>query len=342
MSERRRRIFSAPGKLVVAGEYGVVEGKPAVVVAVDRRARIFVEAAQTWSFAAGPGATPVAISEASSFVRACFERVEAVCGLPGPCAVTADTRAFAGAGGKYGLGSSAAVSVALVTALLALCGRRERDLVFQVALAAHQQAQGGGSGIDVAASVVGGALLYAPPARLELVPIPPGGELVVAWSGASASTQDLVSAVASFWRDRPDRRVAFLSQSEGCAEAVASGLRAGRWEEVAAALRSNQLLLVELGAEAEAGIDTPGLRRLVEAAARVHGAAKISGAGGGDCALSLAPVEVARRIRQEWSAQGLAVLDLAIDPRGAAEELGAEPDLAPATSTRGDRMYLTD
>ena len=320
MSDRQQRIFSAPGKLVVAGEYGVVEGMPAVVAAVDRRARVAVEPAETWSFAFEPGAAPVSIPEASSFVRACFERVEASWGLPGPHALTADTRAFAGAGGKYGLGSSAAVSVALVSALAALCGRWDRELVFKTAFAAHQQAQGGGSGIDVAASALGGVLLYAPPSRLEPLAIPRGWELVVAWSGGAASTQDLLAAVASYWREHPDRREAFLTESGGCAETVASGLRAGRWADVAAALRANQRLLVDLGAEACAGIATPGLQRLVEVAARAQGVAKISGAGGGDCALSLAPADVAGRIRQHWAEDGLEVLDLAIDPHGARED----------------------
>src|ERR1043166_3119640 len=34
----RPMIASAPGKLIVAGEYAVLDGAPAIVVAVDRRA----------------------------------------------------------------------------------------------------------------------------------------------------------------------------------------------------------------------------------------------------------------------------------------------------------------
>ena len=35
---------SAPGKLVLIGEYGVLYGAPALVMAVDRRARVVLEA----------------------------------------------------------------------------------------------------------------------------------------------------------------------------------------------------------------------------------------------------------------------------------------------------------
>ena len=34
---------SAPGKMILFGEHSVVYGKPAVVLAIDRRARVFAE-----------------------------------------------------------------------------------------------------------------------------------------------------------------------------------------------------------------------------------------------------------------------------------------------------------
>ncbi len=36
-------IADAPGKLVLLGEYAVLEGAPGLVVAVDRRARVVLE-----------------------------------------------------------------------------------------------------------------------------------------------------------------------------------------------------------------------------------------------------------------------------------------------------------
>jgi phosphomevalonate kinase len=63
------------------------------------------------------------------------------------------------AGGKQlGLGSSAAITVALTAALLAQGGRADMDRpgLLHLATVAHRQLQGGGSGSDVAAAVHGG------------------------------------------------------------------------------------------------------------------------------------------------------------------------------------------
>ena len=38
-----RITASAPGKFVLSGEYAVLDGAPAVCVAVDRRARVSIE-----------------------------------------------------------------------------------------------------------------------------------------------------------------------------------------------------------------------------------------------------------------------------------------------------------
>ena len=38
-----RRVASAPGKFVLSGEYAVLDGAPAICVAVDRRAVVTIE-----------------------------------------------------------------------------------------------------------------------------------------------------------------------------------------------------------------------------------------------------------------------------------------------------------
>jgi len=42
VSEATPIMASAPGKVVLSGEYAVLDGAPAVCMAVDRRARVFV------------------------------------------------------------------------------------------------------------------------------------------------------------------------------------------------------------------------------------------------------------------------------------------------------------
>ncbi|AXI11062.1 phosphomevalonate kinase [Oceanobacillus zhaokaii] len=66
-------------------------------------------------------------------------------------------------GVKYGLGSSAAVVTSVVTAILTkfLAAKPAEELIFKLAAISHVETQGNGSGADVAASSYGGLLRYA-------------------------------------------------------------------------------------------------------------------------------------------------------------------------------------
>src|SRR6185295_6697990 len=95
-------IATAPGKLILTGEYAVLDGAPAVVVAVDRRA------------VARRHATP---RGSSPFLVAVAEEIAARRGANDPAAraaleVSVDSTAFYNRAQKLGLGSSAAVTVA--------------------------------------------------------------------------------------------------------------------------------------------------------------------------------------------------------------------------------------
>src|SRR5262245_23763402 len=146
-------IARAPGKLVISGAYAVLEGAPALVAAVDR----YVVAD---SSRAAERLTPE-VREALS--RRGPEREHRA-----PWFDATELR-DASHNRKLGLGSSAAI---LVASLAALELDAEPDLpegdlaarVFSEARVAHRAAQGGGSGIDVAASAFGGVLRFERPA----------------------------------------------------------------------------------------------------------------------------------------------------------------------------------
>jgi phosphomevalonate kinase len=161
-------IATAPGKLILTGEYAVLDGAPALVIAVDRR----VVARRERSVPSSPFLLAVARELAQRY------------GADSPGALAAleiavDSSAFYASSDctqKLGLGSSAAVTVAAAAlALAAHHGTLEghRDEVLAIALAAHANAQGAkgarGSGADVAAAVFGGAIAFTmpPPAGVD-------------------------------------------------------------------------------------------------------------------------------------------------------------------------------
>ena len=223
---KTRRQVSAPGKLVILGEYAVLFGAPAAVMAVNRRAVVTVDAAagNRWVVTA-PGLETDAVEcdvDASGSVcwddaeaggrLALFERLAGEMVARGifdpatvpPQTLALDTAAFFDLGHperpKLGLGSSAALTVALASALsgrdLQPCSGDLEWLRTLVAL--HRAVQGGlGSGIDVAASLCGGVIgfeLDAGGSVAGIAPIKWPDEISRAfvWTGRSASTHSFL------------------------------------------------------------------------------------------------------------------------------------------------------
>ena len=178
-----RLSVSAPGKLVLLGEYAVLFGHAAVVLAVDRRATVELTSAAGRNFCVhAPGIVPerarFGLGDGATVAwenpsGARLPLVEAVLGallaggvidprLLEPFDAVLDTRAFfdstTGSDGKLGLGSSAALTVALASAVALWSGREDllepRIEWLERLLRIHREFQGGrGSGIDLAASL---------------------------------------------------------------------------------------------------------------------------------------------------------------------------------------------
>lgn len=323
----------APGKFFLLGEYAVLDGCPAVVAAIDRHVEVQLQPhtrgrlVRIDSLECGAAefnaAHPPAIEGSLRFVIAAFRAVLSARPELGRSGCTLSIKcSMAGPGGtKIGLGSSAAVTVATTAALLASTGAsvQPHDL-FATALEAHRAAQDGvGSGADVAASVYGGLIRFQPCAPLlpavTALALPPHTKLLVAWSGESASTAGLVKRYLTACNGSAAARAAFVAATRGCVDAFVDALAHG--DVSAAAINRNGDALARLGEDLGIPVLTPRLAQLV-AIARAHGAAaKMSGAGGGDCGVALTRDAIAaERIRSTWRMARLVPLDVALDPTG--------------------------
>lgn len=238
-------------------------------------------------------------------------------------------------GRKFGLGSSSAVTVATVRAVARFYDLPLVDMwVYKLAWLATDAVQPVGSGGDIAASAFTGWISYRSPERdwlrrargstpvLELVGMPwPGAairrlpsptmRLQVGWSGAPASTPQLVASV------RAGARAAayddFLQGSRACLSGLVEALEVDDTPGIDRAIRTNRRLLKDLGRASGITIETAGLTRLVEIAHEAGAPAKSSGAGGGDCGIALCPprCDVAA-MRSAWRAAGIRPLDLSV------------------------------
>lgn len=302
----------APGKLVLVGEYAVLEGAPAWVTAVDRYVTVHATSGEpsltvrapekqrvdlrfvngTWQADAPWGLAAAAVTEAFGSA------------LP---ALEADSRSFylesAEGREKAGFGSSAAVVAALLRA-----GRyasASPDDLFLAARAVHHRAQGGvGSGIDIAASVYGGSFVYRMDSvkpRMKSLNIAASLGVTAIWLGRSASTPDLVRQVLDFKFENP-----------GEYETLMESLRLNAGQAIYHAERNDVLALLDaladygrrmgqLGRSAGVPIVTDVMEE-IEGLLAGDAAVKPSGAGGGDILLAFHRPDkteaVAQKVRQ--------------------------------------------
>ena len=211
-------------------------------------------------------------------------------------------------GRKYGLGSSGAVTVATVQALAKFYGLTLSKLEqFKLAALAHLRVKANGSCGDIAASVYGGwlafttfdaawvhaqkgtigELLQKDWPKLSIQPLTPPEDLrlLIGWTGSPASTSLLVDEVHQQRAHVAKDYQQFLQASQLCVEAMIHGFHANDLALIQAKIRENRHLLQALSSITGVTIETPALTKLCELAETYEGAAKSSGAGGGDCGI---------------------------------------------------------
>jgi phosphomevalonate kinase len=297
----------APGKLVLSGAYAVLEGAPAVVTAVDR----FVEA------------------DTSRPAERVTPEVEAA--LAGEPAPYFDASALREGDRKLGLGSSAAILVASLAAVtlarrgesargsVPLSDRELESAVFLPALAAHARAQGGGSGIDVAAAARGGTLIYTRGAagpELRSVALPAGLQIETWWSGEPAVTASLVGLVRALAARDAAEHAALLGAQAAASRAAERALTAGDASGFIAALGAQEKALRVLGEAAGAHIVTTSAAALAAEAEQESGAALPSGAGGGDVLIFVGLTPSSPRFRELAARHSHRLVPLTLGARG--------------------------
>ena len=294
---------SAPGKVILSGEYAVLDGAPAIVMAVDRRARVTVFPGDgDWHRVSAPGLIEGEIefsvddagdlrpngstTQDSSVDLSLVGQVLKSVGVSAanPLTLDLDTRPFfhEETGLKLGFGSSAALAVALTRALMP---EEALPAIARTALAAHRAWQDGrGSGADIAAAVHGGILAYRVTSGfpVEALRWPENLCFALLWSGHAAGTRDRIEA----FRESQRRHGAATSLDRAAGEMLATWRR-GDGAGILDALARYVQVLLAFDVDRHLGIFDAGHRVLAEAAggAVVY---KPCGAGGGDIGIALA------------------------------------------------------
>ncbi len=306
----------APGKVVLLGEYSVLEGAPALSIAVDRGVRVDispVDSGQCRAFAVALSQHPARFTigadgmllwlddngpEYFGLLKSVVDTLSVSGYLVGQMPEDAfeihldSTQLFHDntdrKSCKLGLGSSAALTVALAHALREYSGGTPLDAGrwLPVLVAAHRTMQAGrGSGIDIATSLYGGAIEYqligASPSVNRLT-LPVRLKYSFVWSGLPASTSTLLREL-DVWRDQNVSKFNNITDQMGAAAADgAAAIKDGNCEGfLAAASRFSEFLDI-LGTSACLDIFSPPHRALLALAMKSGLVYKPCGAGSGD------------------------------------------------------------
>jgi phosphomevalonate kinase len=320
---------SAPGKIVLCGEYAVLCGAPAIVTAVDRRARVALrtlDGADSIVVAPGLGngnvrfrrEAPREYRWSAGRYRLVEEILEALDQPTLPSfALRLDTRDFRdrASGKKLGIGSSAALATALTSALVA--SQASTLDVRSVAAAAHRAYQSGtGSGVDIASSFTGGTLRFenGNQPSIRTVNWPAGLEYRVLWSGHPSSTQEKLRRLNS--RDDGDETMIALVAA---ASRVAELWEGGAAESVMVGLRDYVVQLQRFSAAHKIGVFDAGHQELLAPAAARELVYKPCGAGGGDIGIVLGTnADELQAFCRYAHGAGFTDLELAVGARGVA------------------------
>lgn len=309
----------APGKIVLLGEYAVLEGAPALVAAVNRYCRIQIARSKNSFFSlkalnlklpdlnfnldkygnttfSGDGLY-VWEKEAVFLMKVIHYIADRLKGnIPG-ASITIDSDEFyhSASGRKLGLGSSAALTVAFIRALNEYTGiELSVESLFAEALKAHRTGQDRlGSGVDVAASVAGGVIRYQMPEsekdmKRAIKPCSRPLDLFISviWTGKSASTRTMLQRVSRFRNEQPSAYDKILQAMSDLSEQGCTAFNAGDTASFLDIIPAFVEQEKELGKYSGADIisDVHGhLASLVEGAGGVY---KPSGAGGGDIGIA--------------------------------------------------------
>jgi len=262
-------VALAAGKVILLGEHGVVYGRHALALPI-------------------PDAVAVALTESdvlqhelpAEFVDLLLSQM----GLENTqWRIDVDSRLPFG----KGLGSSAAVAVAIVRAFneqldLGLDDARVNAIAFECEKLAH----GTPSGVDNTLSTYAKPMLFCNDGGLQVTTIevdenPP---LLIAWGDETGRTSVQVAGVRERRDQAPAHFDALFDQMDSLSRQGADLLRASDWQELGGLMNLCHGLLNAIG------VSTPALERMVTLARQAGAAgAKLTGAGGGGSIVALCP-----------------------------------------------------
>jgi mevalonate kinase len=312
---------SAPGKLMLFGEHAVVYNRPCLVTAVNQRMKVTVGLLDTPEFHLNAPDVNVLnykksmldigkgeIPKGAKFVEIAVKNFVDTFGLKGGLQISTQSEFSS----QYGFGSSSAATVCVLKALAELKKKKlSNKYLFDLAYKTVLDIQKKGSGFDVAAAIYGGTLYFVTGGKiikpLNIKNLP----LLVGYSGVKADTVTLMNQVNETANKYPHVVDGIYNEIEKIIPLVQKAIVKNDWQTVGELMNINQGYLVALG------VSTQKLADMIYAIRDAGGyGAKLSGAGGGDCIIGLAPNTKTSIIKKAIRGVGGQVIDVETNAEG--------------------------
>ena len=333
---------TAPGKMLLLGEYAVLEGCPALSVAVNRRASVCVEQTGADEHSLQTSLLPgrrlsfsvrndellwsdKSTASALGVDKLLSDWPDVLGDIHAPALdIHMDTSAFYEQSGdqmlKLGLGSSAALQAACAGVF---CTLSDKQLSMPGLIARHRESQGGsGSGVDIATSLHGGAIRFqrmggnADPGVTSLA-LPSSFHYDAIWNGDSVSTGDMLKQFTKWTQRNADKWAMCMLTARVICDAAFRAIDDEDATALARTVKGYGEWMKALEKASKIRIYTPAHSFLDTMAASYGCSYKPSGAGGGDIGVAVAAsYEELTDFQDAATAEGYHWLPVETDQKG--------------------------
>ncbi len=276
-------IGHAHSKLILVGEHAVVYGKPAIAIPFPLEVTSTVESREGEAMLACTHYVGLLnqVPQPLKGIALCINHTLIYLGKPlSGLLIRLQSEIPMG----RGLGSSAAIAVAIVRSLFSFYGRPlTQHKLMELVHKAEEYAHGNPSGIDMAATSSHMPIWFQRDRKVDPLTVGKALHLVVADSGKIGDTLSAVKKVKENYRLEPAKVKGAIEQVEQIAKLAKVALAKGDLHMLGSLLDANHDELRTMG------VSDKGLNQLVETA-KNEGAlgAKLTGGGCGGCIMALA------------------------------------------------------
>ncbi len=332
-----------PGKLYLIGEYNILnDGQSAILFTIDKYIKVkithnpsfvLVNEKQTYPINVNQGIISVEeeslkISESAMQIALNYLSYLNISLKPFRLQIT--NQLVNKNGIKYGFGSSAAILIAIIKSILTFHHIEFSNLeLFKIAVLGQHLLGRKTSGGDLAACVYGGVICYRrynyqwlknnlsrgfdiikeewPLLRIEELPYEDLA-LMIGWTNSAHSTDANLGKILN----QQDVFLQFVSQANPLVIQARDAIVKRQFQTLAQLINRYQDQLFQLDHDLDLGFNTDILKSLIQVGNDCGGASKISGAGYGDCGISLNPNVT--KLTRRWKKVGISPLKFHICP----------------------------